>query len=210
MNAVPEGAPAPVPAPSTAFFAGNPAVLGIPVFAAGSIVLGLNFVGYTPVAAVGTPLAIILSATGLGLLIATVWAIALGQSAVASIFGVFACFWLSYATLVLALLHNWFSIAPEDVAHTQIAFLFAWLVIIGVLTLGTLRLPLVYTLILFFVDLALISVIIAVLTSSTGWNTLAGIFAFIFAALGAWVYLGVCMVSTGGNDVPLGKPLIKG
>lgn len=220
MTAVSEGAPtpAPVPAhpapaatppPSTAFFVGNPAALGIPVFTAGSIVLGLNLIGFTPVGAVGTPLAIIMSATGLGLLIATVWAIALGQSAVASIFGVFAGFWLSYATLVLALLHGWFAIAPADIAHTQVEFLIAWLTIIGVLTLGTLRLPLTFTLILFFVDLALISVIIAVQTSNTDWDTVAGICAFIFAGLGAWVYLGVGMTSTGGSDVPLGKPIIR-
>lgn len=200
--------PAPA-APPHPFLAGNPGALGIPVFVAGSIVLGLNLIGYIPVAVAGAPLPIIAAATGLGLIIATVWAFALGQSAVASIFGVFGGFWLSYALLVLGLIHNWFGVAAADVAHTQATFLIAWLTVIGTLTLGTLRLPLAFTAILFFVDLALIAVLIGVLNGSTGWFTLGGAFAFVFAGLGAYVYYGIGSAATGGADVPLGPPVIR-
>ena len=60
---------------------------------------------------------------------------------VASIFGIFAGFWLSYATLVLGLLHNWFVLPATDVTHTVAPFQITWLVIIVLLTLATLRLP---------------------------------------------------------------------
>lgn len=206
--------PAAAPVPANPFLAGNPLALGIPVFCAGSIVLGLNLIGFmgsTPFAAPGAPLPVITVATGLGLMIAMVWALALGQSVVASIFGVFGGFWLSYALLIFGILHNWFELGSTPVAttHTEAAFLIAWLTIIGILTLGTLRLPLAFTAILFFVDLALIAVLIGVLTGPTTWLfTLGGAFAFVFAGLGSWVYLGVGMVGTGGTDVPLGKPVI--
>src|SRR3984893_19385899 len=77
--------------------AGDPAVLGLPTFIVGSVALGLVLVGVVPATAVGASLPIILAATSIGLFIATIWSAAIGQSAVASIFGIFAGFWLSYA-----------------------------------------------------------------------------------------------------------------
>ena len=69
--------------------------------------------------------------------------------------------------------------------------------------------PLAFTAILFFVDLALISVLIGVLNGSTGWFTLGGAFAFVFAGLGAYVYDGIGSAATGGTDIPVGPPLLK-
>ena len=77
-------------APPSAALAGDPAVLGLPIFVAGSIALGLALVGYVPAAAGASALPIILAATGLGLLVSTIWAAALGQTLVAAIFGLFA------------------------------------------------------------------------------------------------------------------------
>src|ERR1700694_3074351 len=88
--------------------AGNPMLLGLPVFTAGSVAFGLTFIGYVPPSARAGALPVIMPATGVGLLLATVWAVALGQSAVASVFGLFAGFWLSYSVLLLGLTHNWF------------------------------------------------------------------------------------------------------
>src|SRR3954451_19761274 len=99
--------------PSPAY-AGDPAVLGLPMFVVGSVALGLALTGYVspPAAASGGP--ILPLATGLGLLISALWAAALGQSMVASVFGVFAGFWLSYSVLVLGLNHDWFKILSSD------------------------------------------------------------------------------------------------
>ena len=80
----PAAAPeAPAAAPVVGPLAGDPAMLGLSSFIVGSIALGLGLVGVVPVGVLGAPLAIILSATALGLLLAAVWAAAVGQSAVA-------------------------------------------------------------------------------------------------------------------------------
>ena len=94
------------PPPPAAAATGDPAVLGLPSFVAGSVALGLALVGYVSAAAGGATLPIILMATGLGLIVSAVWAAALGQTLVACIFGLFAGFWWSYAVLVLGLNHK--------------------------------------------------------------------------------------------------------
>src|SRR5512142_2954346 len=111
------------PAPLVGPMAGDPSILGLASFIAGSIALGLGLVGVVPVGVLGAPLAIILAATALGLLMATVWCAALGQSAVAAVFGIFGTFWLSYAVLVLGLDHNWFVIIPTAALATVKLFM---------------------------------------------------------------------------------------
>src|SRR5262249_23457731 len=99
---------APAAEPVVGPMAGAPAMLGLSSFIVGSVALGLGLVGVVPVGVLGAPLAIILAATALGLLLAAVWAAAVGQSAVAAVFGIFGTFWLSYGMLVLCLDHNLF------------------------------------------------------------------------------------------------------
>src|SRR6266700_7575440 len=125
---------APAAEPVVGPMAGDPAMLGLSSFIVGSIALGLGLVGVVPAGVLGAPVAIILAATALGLLLAAIWSVAIGQSAVASIFGIFGTFWLSYAVLVLGLDHNWFAIAPIAVLATVKLFLVAWLVVILMLT----------------------------------------------------------------------------
>ena len=210
LEAMPPASAAPAAAPENAFLAGNPLALGIPVFVAGSVALALTLIGYVPAGAVGAPLAIIAAATGLGLTIATVWAAAVGQSAVASVFGIFGAFWLSYALLVFGLLHNWFGITPDALVHTQGLFLITWIVIMGMLTLATLRLPLAFTAIFALVELALIAVLIGTINASSAWLKTGGWLVFLFAAIGVYVYFSIGSAITGGPDLPLGKPIIKG
>src|SRR5450631_205668 len=138
--------------------AGNPAILGLPTFIAGSVALGLELVGVVPAGTVGAALPIILATTAAGLFLAAIWAAALGQTAVASVFGIFGGFWLSYAVLVLGLTHNWFGITAAAAQSTQELFLVSWLVVVTMLTLATLRLPVIYTLLFALVDLALLLV----------------------------------------------------
>src|SRR6478735_3156478 len=166
LDADPDGTaqPAPQEAPAPAVvgpLAGDPAMLGLSSFIVGSVALGLGLVGVVPVGVLGAPLAIILSATALGLLLATVWCAALGQSAVAAVFGIFGTFWLSYGMLVLGLDHNWFAIAVPAVLATVKLFLASWLVVIILLTATTLRLPSAFTAVFALVDLALLLLLIA-------------------------------------------------
>lgn len=198
----------PVPPPPPPAPAGDPAMLGLPTFIVGSIALALALTGYLPATAGAGILPIVIMATGLGLLIATVWAARLGQSAVASIFGVFTGFWLSYAVLLLGLGHNWFGIPAADVQKTVSGFLLTWVLAIAVLTLVTLRLPLAFSALLGLVDLALILVLLGNANTSPGLTKTGGWVVFVFAGLGVYLFAGAASASTGGRPYQLGRPVV--
>jgi succinate-acetate transporter protein len=204
----------PAPPPVIGPMAGDPSMLGLASFIAGSIALGLGLVGVVPVGVLGAPLAIILAATALGLLMATIWCAALGQSAVAAVFGIFGTFWLSYAMLVLGLDHNWFAILPAAVLATVKLFLATWLVVIIMLTLATLRLPSAFTAVFVLVDLALLLLLIAFAQASplgvpsTGLLKAAGYVVLVFAAIGVYLFAGAAAAGTGGKALPLGRPML--
>ncbi|CAB4904267.1 unannotated protein [freshwater metagenome] len=189
--------------------AGDPSILGLPIFAAASIALGLTLVGLVSDAAAGTPIAIIFAATGIGLLISTVWAIRVGQTMVASVFGLFAGFWLSYAALVLGLTHNWYLVPPGDVADTQLIFQITWAVVFGALTFASVRLPSGFTLVFGLVVLSLVLLIIGNLTTSTFPVRLAGITALAFAGVGVYLFLAAASAATGGRPYSIGRPLAR-
>jgi uncharacterized protein len=196
--------------------AGNPAILGLPTFIAGSVALGLGLAGVVPAGVLGAPLAIILAATALGLLLAAIWAAAVGQSAVASVFGIFGTFWLSYGVLVLGLDHNWFAITVTAVLATVKLFLLTWLIVIVMLTLATLRLPVAFTAVFVLVDLALLLLYIAFANASplgvpsSGLLKAAGYVVLVFAAIGVYLFFDAASAATGGKALPLGKPLLHG
>jgi succinate-acetate transporter protein len=196
--------------------AGNPAILGLPTFIAGSVALGLGLAGVVPAGVLGAPLAIILAATALGLLLAAIWAAAVGQSAVASVFGIFGTFWLSYGVLVLGLDHNWFAITVTAVLATVKLFLLTWLIVIVMLTLATLRLPVAFTAVFVLVDLALLLLYLAFANASplgvpsSGLIKAAGYVVLVFAAVGVYLFFDAASVATGGKSLPLGKPLLHG
>lgn len=195
--------------PVAARATGDPQVLGWLVFVVGSTCLGLQLVGFVPQATLGAPLAIIFGATALGLLISSVWAAYLGQTFVAGAFGVFCGFWVSYTTLVVGLQHNWFLVPAEAVQDTVVAFLIAWAVTMFFLTLATVRLPAAYTIDVGLVDAALIILVFANQNGSTGLTKLAGLVVFLFAALGAYIWMSSADVSLGGPGYKLGSPLRK-
>jgi uncharacterized protein len=188
---------------------GDPTILGLPIFAAGSLVLGFTLVGFVSAGAGGAPLAIIFAGTGLGLLIATIWAISLGQTMVACVFGLFAGFWLSYAALVLGLNHAWYAIPAADVEHTVAEFQITWAIIFAALTIASVRLPSGFTLVFGLVVLALVLLVIGTLGTSTFWGHAAGVVTFAFAAVGLYLFMAAASVASGGPAYPIGKPLVE-
>jgi succinate-acetate transporter protein len=194
--------------------AGDPSILGLGSFIAGSAALGLSLVGAVPAGVLGAPLAIILAATALGLLMATVWCAALGQSAVAAVFGIFGTFWLSYAVLVLGLDHNWFAITATAVIATVRLFLLTWLIVIVMLTVSTLRLPSAFTAVFALVDIALLLLLLAWEdTSAAGVPSSAllkagGYAVLAFAAVGVYLFFSASQAGTGGKPLPLGTPVM--
>jgi succinate-acetate transporter protein len=196
---------APPVAPAAA--AGDPQVLGLPAFAVGSIALGLALVGYVPVAAQTAALPIIFAMTGIGLLISTIWAAALGQTMVATVFGLFSGFWLSYTILVVGLGHAWWLIPGGNVSRSIQLFLISWAVLMFCLTIATLRLPVAYTAVVGLVTVALVLLIFGTSETSDTLNKAAGYVTLVFAALGLYLFLGAADKAAGGNGYPLGEPL---
>jgi succinate-acetate transporter protein len=196
-----------VPAQEPAAAGGDPAILGLPIFVVGSLALAFSLVGYVPAAAAGIIVPVIFAATGVGLVISTIWAAALGQTMVASIFGLFAGFWLSFSILLLGLLHNWLLVPPADVKDSIALFLISWTIVMAALTLATLRLPASYTAVVALVVLALILRTVGVLDTNSTFDKLAGYVAFIFAALGVYLFLHSADTATGGRGFPLGPAL---
>ncbi len=188
---------------------GDPTILGLPIFAAGSLALGLTLIGVVSDAAAGAPLAIVLFGTGLGLLISTIWAARVGQTMVAGVFGLFAGFWLSYAALVLGLTHGWFAIGPGDVQDTQLIFQLTWAVVFATLTVASVRLPSGFTLVFALVVLALVLLIIGTLAETTFPVRLAGIVSLVFAGVGLYLFLAAASAASGGRAYAIGRPLVR-
>ena len=195
-------------APVTPEPVGNPAAIGVPTFVVGSLALGLVLVGYVPATAAGASIPIIMTATGIGQVISAIWAARLAQNAVASVFGIFAGFWISYAALVLGLTHNWFGVVAADVIGVQKLFLLSWLCIIVVLTLVTLRLPLAFTALFVLVDAALLFVLLGTANSNTNLTKVGGYCVFAFAAIGVYLFADAMSAETGGKNLPLGTPVL--
>jgi hypothetical protein len=192
--------------------AANPALVGLPTFVIGSIALGLYLIGFTGSAnaAIGM-VPILIMCNGVGQLIACIWAIRTHSGPVAAIFGIFAGFWLSFPLLVLGLAHNWFGDATTAAAATgaQETFLLSWLIGVVVLTLATLRLPVVFTLLFLLVDVALLLVLLGTAAGSTGLLAVGGIAVFAFALVGVYLFFDAMSVANGGSSLPMGPPLIK-
>ncbi len=88
-------------------------------------------------------------------------------------------------------------------------FLTAWLILVVLLTLATLRLPVAFTALFALVNLALLLVLLGTANASTGLLKTGGVVVLIFAALGVYLFYGAVSAATGGNAVPLGKPLMR-
>ncbi|MCP2255778.1 hypothetical protein LY13_004560 [Prauserella aidingensis] len=196
-------------APARAVPDSDPALIGLPTFIVGALALALVQTGYVPADAVGASMAIIVPATGVGQFVAAIWAVLLGQGAVAAVFAVFSGFWFSYAALVLGLAHGWFGISADAAIATQGLFLIAWVVTIGVLTLGTLRLPAAFTLLFGLITVALALVLYGTVGEAPGAITAAGYVAFVFAGVGIYLFIGVLSTATGGKPLPLGRPVLS-
>lgn len=212
-HAAPDTRPAAAEA-DTADAGANPALVGVPTFVIGTISLGLYLIGFTgsSTALVGM-VPILFMCTGIGQLVATVWAIRTGAGAVAAIFGIFTGFWLSFALLATALGNDWFgptSTQTEVATGAQETFLLTWLIGIVVLTVASLRLPAAFTLLFTLISAALLIVLLGTAAGSTGLLAVGGVVCFAFALVGVYLFLDAMGQALGGKALPMGKPIVSG
>jgi succinate-acetate transporter protein len=186
---------------------GNPGTVGLPTVIAGAVGLGLVNAGYFPGGALGATVAILMAATSVGLLVATVWAAALGQNAAASLFAVFLGFYASYVALVLGLGHGWYGAVSDDGVEMIATWIICWLVAMVILTLVTVRLPWSFTLLLVLVDAALVLLLIGTLGAATAFTRAGSVVVFLFIAVAVYLYADIMSRETGGRGLPLGRPV---
>ena len=169
----------------------------------------LNLVGY--VSAGGSVVPIVLAASGLGLFVAALWAARLGQTFVAAVTGLFSTFWFSLAILLLGLNNGWFGDTTALGLDPLRAYFWTWAIVILLLTIASLRLPIMFVLVIGGVDLTLILLALAYMSDAptTGLIKLAGWVLWASGVVGALVFLSVGSVSLGGKGMSPGPPVVK-
>lgn len=174
-------------------FGGDPLILGLPSFAVGSVALGMGLLGLP--AGLGIVAPMLLITTGFFQLVSACWAIILGLSIVASIFGLFGGFWITFSIVLIGIQHSWFGIPHGDVSQALQLLYIAYAVLFTFLTIPCLKLPKTYPAIV-------ILVVIALAFSAAGLPTIAAYFIFAFAFLGFWAFLNVAQTAMGGKPFP--------
>ena len=201
----------PVAEPTAGPLAGDPAMVGFPSFVLGAVTIGMVYIGvvpatpFGPVAAASMPIVL---AAAVGMFLATIWAARIGQNAAAGISGIVGGFLMSYALLVLGLVHNWYGIALTDVANTEKIFAISWIAIVSMLLLATLRLPAIWTLLFAVVDAALILNLLAIIQNSANLYKAAGWVLMAVSAIVVYLFFGSASHATGGKELPLGPPIL--
>jgi succinate-acetate transporter protein len=193
--------------PITGKLAGDPAMVGLPSFVVGGMAFGMVLIGVVPKTAVGAAMPILIAAA-LGMFLATIWAARIGESATAGISAIVGSFFLSYALLVLGLIHNWYGIAPTAVADTEKIFTISWIIIVTMLILGTLRLPLIFTALFTFIDVALVLNLLGIIQGSANLTKAAGWVVMAASVLVIYLFIGSASHDTGSKEFPLGRPIL--
>jgi hypothetical protein len=190
--------------------ASNPVLLGLMALLPSAITLGLWFVGYLDTASLpgGMIPALTLSA-GLFQLVSAIWAGRIGANTVAAVLGLFSAFWLSFGLLVIGLTSGWWGITAAGTQSVQATYLLSFMIAFVIMTVATLRLPMVFTAAFVFVCLTFVLAFIGVTTGNATMFTIAGITTFIFAALFAYILVDGIGQDLGGRPMPMGSPMVK-
>ncbi|GAA1401537.1 hypothetical protein GCM10009613_60030 [Pseudonocardia kongjuensis] len=207
--AAPPAAAAPPPA--------NPALLGLICFLPAGITLGLWFVGYLDTTALpGGMIPALTFSAGLFMMIATISALRVGDSVSAAIFGVFSAFWTSFGVLLMALNNGWIidagtgeALSTAQIGSIQSTYLLSFTLVFILLTLATLRLPLMFTVGFVLVDITFVLAYLGVTAGNAGLFPIAGITTFAFCAVFAYILFDAFGQTLGGRAMAMGNPLVR-
>lgn len=208
QNAAPPAAAAP---------AANPALMGLICFLPAGITLGLWFVGYLDTTALsGGMIPVVTFSAGLFMLLSAMVALRGGDSVTAAIFGVFSAFWTSFGVLLMALNNGWIidagtgeALSAAQSASIQSTYLLSFTLAFVVLTLATLRLPLMFTIGFVLVDITFVLAYIGVTAGSAGLFPLAGITTFAFCAVFGYILFDAFGQTMGARPMAMGNPLVR-
>jgi succinate-acetate transporter protein len=194
--------------PAAAVPAGNPTLLGLFAFLPAAITLGLWFLGYLDTATLGGGMIPVTGITaGVFMAIAAIWAGRVGASAVAAILGLFAGFWASLSVLLIGATSGGWGITADNLALAQRTYLLSFLIVFALLTLVTLRLPMMFTAGFLFVVITFALAFIGVSTGNPSLFPIAGYTDLIFCIIFAYILADGMAQELGGKPLPLGNPL---
>ncbi|OZM78870.1 GPR1/FUN34/YaaH family transporter [Pseudonocardia sp. MH-G8] len=200
------------PAPAAATEpVGNPALLGLMTLIPSGVTLGLWFVGYLDTATLaGGMIPAVAVSAGIFQLFAATWAARLAANTVAAIFALFAAFWLSFGLLLAGATSGWWGITADNLASVQSTYLLSFLLAFILLTLATLRLPLVFTVGFVLVVLTFALAYFGVSSGNAGLFPIAGITTFAFCVVFAYILVDGMNQDLGGTGgLPMGNPVLR-
>jgi len=219
MSVESETAPATTAAPPAAAAppTANPALLGLICFLPAGITLGLWFVGYLDTTALpGGMIPALTFSAGLFMMIAAIFALRVGDSVSAAIFGVFSAFWTSFGVLLMALNNGWIvdagtgeALSAAQIGSIQSTYLLSFSLVFILLTLATLRLPLMFTVGFVLVDITFVLAYLGVTAGNAGLFPIAGITTFAFRAVFAYILFDAFGQTLGGRAMAMGNPLVR-
>lgn len=219
MSVESETAPATTAAPPAAAAppTANPALLGLICFLPAGITLGLWFVGYLDTTALpGGMIPALTFSAGLFMMIAAIFALRVGDSVSAAIFGVFSAFWTSFGVLLTALNNVWIidagtgeALSAAQIGSIQSTYLLSFSLVFILLTLATLRLPLMFTVGFVLVDITFVLAYLGVTAGNAGLFPIAGITTFAFCAVFAYILFDAFGQTLGGRAMAMGNPLVR-
>lgn len=185
----------------------NPVPLGLFGFLPAGITLGLWLLGYLPAADLGLMVPAVWASAALFLLIGAVAALRAGANAVAAVLGGFSAFWASLGLLLAALTNGWLGATADTNALPT--FLLAWLVTFVLMTIATLRLPLMFTVGFVLVDITVAVLLVSVLNASSALQTISGVTCLLFCAVFAYIFVDGFRQELGGAALPMGNPISR-
>lgn len=195
----------------------NPALMGLICFLPSGITLGLWFVGYLDTTALpGGMIPVLTFSAGLFLFLATAASLRAGDSVTAAIFGIFSAFWISFGVLLMALNNGWIidagsggPLSTDQIGSIQSTYLLSFTLVFILLTLATLRLPLMFTVGFVLVDVTFVLAYLAVTAGNAALFPIAGITTFGFCLVFAYIMFDAFGQTLGGRPMTMGGPLVK-
>ncbi len=186
---------------------GDPTGAAVALFTVVTLLLGLLYVKALPADSISVFVPVLML-TGVGELLVGLLAIRKGENIIGLFFTFVGPFLFSFGLLIVGLQHNWWAILPADIPHAQAGFLMAWTIVLSLFFFLSLVLPLIFTALLTFVDIALWLLVVGAWSATTGTDTVAGYLLLATSALGLYFLAAAWLGWTGTTSLPLGRPVI--
>ncbi|WP_205648956.1 GPR1/FUN34/YaaH family transporter, partial [Acuticoccus kandeliae] len=101
------------------------------------------------------------------------------------------------------------ALSTEQVGSIQSTYLLSFTLVFVLLTLATLRLPLMFTIGFVLVDITFVLAYIGVTAGNAGLFPIAGITTFAFCVVFAYILFDAFGQTLGGRAMSMGGPLVK-